>query len=256
MKFSIVTCTWNSAATLSETIRSVRAQTYPDVEHLFVDGGSTDGTLELIARECPQATVLLGVSGGISRAMNAGINAATGDVIAHLHSDDFYADDQVLSRVATALNKSGRKWAFGSMDTLCNGLRQPAPRRVRAFSPGRYAGGGIAILHPTVFVRREVFDAVGLFNEGLRYAMDIDLWLRIGPRFEPVEINATLAVFRIHAGSASTANASAARREEWQVRRRYLARWPFATLLFALRRRRMASRERRLSAPPISDVGA
>ena len=255
MKFSIVTCTWNSAATLGETIRSVRTQTYTDVEHLFVDGGSTDGTLELIARECPQATVLHGVSGGISRAMNAGINAATGDVIAHLHSDDFYADNQVLSRVAMALIRSDRKWAFGGMDTLCNGLRQPSPRRLQVFSPARYASGGIAILHPTVFVRREVFDAVGLVDEGLRYAMDIDLWLRIGPCFEPVEINSTLAVFRIHAGSASTANAPAARREEWLVRRRYLARWPFATLLFALRRRRMASRMHRGPSPPVSDIG-
>lgn len=256
MKFSIVTCTWNSVATLSETIRSVRAQTHTDVEHLFVDGGSTDGTLELIARECPQATVLRGISGGISRAMNAGIDAATGDVIAHLHSDDFYADNQVLSRVDTALNQTGCMWAFGGMDTLCDGARRPAPRRARAFSPSRYASGTIAILHPTVFVRREVFDAIGQFDESLRYAMDIDLWLRIGPRFEPVEINATLAVFRVHAGSASTANAPAARREEWQVRRRYLARWPLATLLCALRKRRMASREHHLPSLPPSDAGA
>lgn len=250
MKFSIVTCTWNSAATLAETIRSVLAQDFPDVEHVFVDGGSTDGTLELIARECPKATVHHGVSGGISRAMNAGIQAATGDVIAHLHSDDFYADSQVLSRVAVALSDSGRMWAFGGMDTLRDGVRQVAPRRVRSFSPARYASGGVAILHPTVFIRRQVFDVVGLFDESLRYAMDIDLWLRIGPLFAPVEVNATLAVFRVHAGSASTANAPAARREEWQVRRRYLARWPLATFVCAMRHHRMAARERRLLALP------
>lgn len=256
MKFSIITCTWNSIATLAETIQSVQAQTHPDIEHLFVDGGSTDGTLELIARECPGAKVLLGVSGGISRAMNAGIHAATGDVIAHLHSDDFYADGQVLARVAAALTESGRMWAFGGLDTLRDGVRRPAPQRAQAFSPAGYASGGVAILHPTVFVRREVFDAVGMFDESLRYTMDIDLWLRIGPRFVPVEINATLAVFRAHAGSVSTANAPAARREEWQVRRRYLARWPLATLICALRHRRMAARERRALAPTTSSSGA
>ena len=128
MKFSIVTCTWNSAATLADTIRSVRAQAHHDVEHLFVDGGSTDGTLELIERECPHAQVLRNVSGGISRAMNAGIRAATGEVVAHLHSDDFYADGQVLSRVAAVLKDSGAMWAFGSMDTLHDGVRQPATR--------------------------------------------------------------------------------------------------------------------------------
>lgn len=244
MKFSIITCTRNSAATLGETIASVQAQHHPDVEHLFVDGGSTDGTLDIIARQSPGARVLLGVGGGISRAMNEGIRAASGDVIAHLHSDDFYADAQVLGRVAQALARSGARWACGDMDTLRDGVRACAPRRRLAFTPARYASGRVAILHPTVFVRREVFDAVGGFDESLRYAMDIDLWLRIGPRFAPVEIDATLAVFRAHAGSLSTANADAARREEWQVRRRYLARWPLATLLCALRHRRMAARER------------
>ena len=245
MKFSIVTCTWNSVATLADTIRSVKSQTHRDIEHLFVDGGSTDGTLELIARECPQARVLQGISGGISRAMNAGIEASTGEVVAHLHSDDFYADAHVLSRVDAALLSSRAMWAFGGMDTLQDGVRRPAVRRIRPFTPSRYASGRVAVLHPTVFVRREVFDAVGMFDERLRYAMDIDLWLRIGPRFVPVEIDATLAVFRVHAGSLSTANASAARAEEWQVRRRYLARWPVATLLCALRHKRMAMLARR-----------
>lgn len=232
-------------ATLADTICSVQSQTHRDIEHLFVDGGSTDGTLELIARECPQARVLHGISGGISRAMNVGIEASTGEVIAHLHSDDFYADAQVLSRVAAAMQASGAKWVYGGMDTLRDGVRRPAVRRIRPFTPSRYASGRIAILHPTVFVRREVFDAVGMFDENLRYAMDIDLWLRIGPRFAPVEINATLAVFRAHAGSVSTANAPAARAEEWQVRRRYLARWPLATLFCAVRHKRMAMLARR-----------
>ena len=245
MKFSIVTCTWNSAATLADTIRSVQTQRKHEVEQIFVDGGSTDGTLELIARQSPGSRVLLGVVGGISCAMNEGIRAATGDVIAHLHSDDFYADNEVLARVGLALNQSGAHWAYGDMDTLRDGVRQRALRRRRTYTPARYASGEVAILHPTVFVRREVFQAVGLFDESLRYAMDIDMWLRIGPRFAPVEIDATLAVFRAHAGSLSTANAVAARQEELQVRRRYLARWPLATLVFALRRQRMAARERR-----------
>ena len=98
---------------------------------------------------------------------------------------------------------------------------------------------------PFEAARREVFETAGQFDESLRYAMDIDLWLRIAPRFEPVQLEATLAVFRAHAGSLSTANASAARQEEWQVRRRYLARWPLATLLCGLRHWRMDALQRR-----------
>lgn len=248
MKFSIITCTRNSVATLGDTIDSVQAQTHRDFEHIFVDGGSTDGTLELIARRCPGAPVLKDVTGGISRAMNAGVRAAGGDVIAHLHSDDFYADARVFERVADALRRSNAKWAYGRQDTLRDGVRQAAFRKMHAFSPGRYASGTVAILHPTVFVRREVFDAVGMFDESLRYAMDIDLWMRIGPRFTPVPIDATLAVFRAHAGSVSTANAGAARREEWKVRRRYAVRWPLATLVCWLRRCRMALRAGRAGA--------
>lgn len=244
MKFSIVTCTWNSVATLADTLASVRTQSHPDVEHIFVDGGSTDGTLEMIARESPGAKVLTGISGGISRAMNAGIRGASGDVIAHLHSDDFYADSRVLERVARALDSSGAKWAFGDMDVLRDGIRTPAPRRRLAYTPARYARGSVAILHPTVFVRREVFDEVGAFDESLRYAMDIDLWFRIGPRHSPAELPYTVAVFRAHAGSLSTANAQAARAEEWAVRRRYLARWPVSTLVCAARHQRMAVRKR------------
>ena len=244
MKFSIVTCTWNSAATLPDTLRSVRAQTHPNVEHIFVDGGSSDGTLEMIATQCPGAKLLTGVSGGISRAMNVGIRAATGDVIAHLHSDDFYAADDVLARVAGVLHTSQAKWAFGDMDVLRNNMRTPAPRRRTAYAPSAYARGSVAILHPTVFVRREVFETVGLFDESLRYAMDIDLWMRIGPRYRPAELPFTVSVFRAHSGSLSTANPGAARAEEWTVRRRYFALWPIATLVCAARHTRMQLRQR------------
>ena len=86
--FSIVTCTRNSAATLADTLASVQAQTWPAHEHIFVDGGSSDATLDLIAAYPGAKRLLPGVTGGIGHAMNAGIAAASGDYVAHLHSDD------------------------------------------------------------------------------------------------------------------------------------------------------------------------
>ena len=88
------------------------------MEHIFVDGGSTDGTLEYISKERPASTVLTNVSGGISRAMNAGIAAATGDIVAHLHSDDFYKHGGVLSRVAQLFEATGRDWIVGGPTTF------------------------------------------------------------------------------------------------------------------------------------------
>jgi len=246
MKFSIITCTLNSAATVGETIASVLRQTHTDFEYIFVDGGSTDATLDIIERKCPTATVLHGVRGGISRAMNAGLDVAKGEVIAHLHSDDYYAGPDVLVAVDRALTDSGRLWACGEMDLLRDGKRTRAMRRPLPFTGRRYAMGSVTIFHPTVFITRELFRLVGGFDERLRFAMDIDLWLRIGALCTPVEINRPLTVFRQHSGSVSTANLRAARAEEFMVRKRYARRWPLETAIYSLRHWR---RMRRLAAP-------
>lgn len=246
LKFSIITCTWNSVHTLADTIDSVQAQRHQEIEHLFVDGGSTDGTLELIAQRCPNATVLRDVKGGISRAMNAGIRAAGGDVIAHLHSDDYFAANDVLDQVAAVFESAPDcQWAFGKIHVLSNGVVQPADELQKPFTFGRYAAGSATVQHPAVFIRRAAFAKVGMFDETLKYAMDIDLWLRLGQQCQPIQINKPLTVFREHEGSLSSANKLKARQEEWRVRQRYFSRAPFETALFGLRYLRRMWRLRR-----------
>ena len=105
--FSIVTCTWNSAEFLSQSIESVLSQDYPPAEYIFVDGGSSDGTLEMINAIPRDVIVLRDVRGGISHAMNAGLRIATGDVIAHLHSDDYYLAPDVLTKVGRVFTETG-----------------------------------------------------------------------------------------------------------------------------------------------------
>lgn len=249
MKFSIVTCTWNSVATLAETIRSVHAQTHTDIEHLFVDGGSTDGTLELIARECPEAVVLRDVSGGISRAMNAGADVATGDVIAHLHSDDYYAASDVLTIAARAFAAApSLQWLYGRISVLRNGDMQAPSGPQRPFTYARFLRGAASVPHPAVFIRSTAFEEFGGFDERLKYAMDIDLWLRMGRRYAPLQIDRPFAVFREHAGSLSTANVLAARAEDWRVRRAYALKAPLATLVYGLRYLRRTARIKRALA--------
>lgn len=231
MKFSIITCTWNSEPYLAQSIASVLAQDYPDFEYIFVDGGSTDGTLERI-RSVPRAFRLIeNVRGGVPVAMNRGLAAATGDVIAHMHSDDYYLHPQVLSRVAEAMTRSGRHWAIGICPFDRDGkLEYPPPRRL-PYSHFNYVAARITITHPAVFVGRRIWQKVGGFDERCRYTSDIDLWLRITRKFEPVIVEEPLAAFRAHAGSRSTADVGAARKEELRVRRRHALSHPLAAAL-------------------------
>ena len=232
--FTIVTCTWNSAATLAETLASVASQTCRDVEHIFVDGGSTDATLAMIDAYQGNKKVLRDVQGGISRAMNEGIRHASGDIIAHLHSDDYYFSDDVLATVAERFAADKVDWMFGNIQVLKDDVLQQ-PHTMNPFSYRSLAAGKAFVPHPAVFVRKAAFDRVGVFDEQLKYAMDIDLWLRLGAVARPATVERTFTVFRDHAGSVSSANKIKARQEEFRVRRRHLGKAPLAFGVYCLR---------------------
>jgi glycosyltransferase involved in cell wall biosynthesis len=248
--FSIVTCTWNSGATLPATLASLRAQTCHDVEHIFVDGGSTDATLALLDAFPGNKRVLHDVRGGISHAMNRGIAAASGHIVAHLHADDYYAAPDVLATVAHAMAANNRMWLVGEIAVLAgNRLLPPQPRR--AYSYRALVSGRAFVPHPATFVRRTMFEQVGRFDETLRYAMDIDLWLRLAARASPVVLQKVLAVFRDHPGSLSSANRLPARQEEWRVRRRYASKAPLAFALYCLRYLKRTHTLRRSAGPAV-----
>jgi glycosyltransferase involved in cell wall biosynthesis len=237
-RFSIVTCTWNSAATLGDTLASLEGQSWRDFEHIFVDGGSSDATLDMLAayaqQEPASRRILRDVGGGISRAMNRGLAAARGAIVAHLHADDYYAGPRVLDQVARHFEATGAAWVVGKIQVLREGRLAP-PYPMRPFSYRAYAAGRTTIPHPAVFVRRACFAQVGVFDPDLRYAMDIDLWLRLAAVAPPAQLDATLTVFREHAGSLSSANKVLAREEEFRVRRRHAGRAPLAFAVYCLR---------------------
>jgi glycosyltransferase involved in cell wall biosynthesis len=231
LKFSVITCTWNSANYLGESIASLLAQDYPHIEYIFVDGGSTDGTLEQIKALQRPYTLLENVRGGVSRAMNEGLRVAKGDVIAYLHSDDYYLRPDVLSLVARHLEKSGRRWLFGrTMSLIDKELRADhyiAPR----FSYARLLRGNF-IPHPATFVRRDLMLRAGGFDTSLKYAMDYDLWLKLGKIARPIQLDIPLTAFREHEGSLSSASHTrmAAMAEDFKVRRAHTGSNPLAHL--------------------------
>lgn len=238
MKVSIITCTWNSELHLEHSIASVLAQDYPDIEYIFVDGGSTDGTLERIRSLTRPYTLLTDVRGGVSRAMNEGIRAATGDIIAHLHGDDYYLRPNTISTVVKAFQDHQAAWLIGQHARDVNGQMQHAVKARPAYSYGRLLGGGFNVPHVATFVRRRLFDELGLFDESLKYSMDWDLWLRLAQKYPPMVIEDELAAFRQHDGSLSSASPQSklkARQEELRVRMRYARKVPLHALMFLSR---------------------
>ena len=243
--FTIITCTRNSAATLPQTLQSIQQQRGVSVEHVFVDGNSTDGTLELLRAQPGAVTILEGVQGGISCAMNAGIAVARGAIVAHLHSDDYYLHDDVLQFVWDRMQASSCDWLFGRIKFDVEGRLQSENFRAPRYNRSALLHGNF-VPHPATFLRREVFQRFGMFREDYRYAMDYELWLRIAGNTRVCQIDDALAAFRVHGGSASTANRGAAMAEDLRARLFYTPwwGWPEAGLRFLVRRHRVLTAAR------------
>lgn len=242
MKFSIITCTWNSAAFLMETISSVKRQKFQDVEFVFVDGGSTDGTLEQIEKIDLPKQLLCNVRGGIAVAMNKGIEAARGDIVMHLHSDDYLLHPEVLQRVNQVFENTGCEWLFGRILNDRKGGLYPETYTAPGYSYQALVKSNF-VPHAATFVRRSLYQRAGGFNESLRYAMDYEMWLRLGRLANPVQIREILSVFRRHDGSTTEKNRLASFDEDYAVRCRYLggnwlARYEHA-LRYQVRRQRL-----------------
>lgn len=222
--FSIITITYNSKAYLEETLKSVLGQDFTDFEYLLVDGGSTDGTLEMIEKYSAQDPRIRWISEpdkGIADAMNKGIRMATGDVVAHLHSDDLYLPG-ALGKVAAAFQANPTaQWATGRVHFIDSAGRIKLTTDFKGPYTRKRLLGKNLIVHPATFVRRSVFDEVGLFDLGLKYAMDYDLWLRIVERYEALGLDEVLACFRSHEDSLSSRELLKAVDEEFAIRKRY-----------------------------------
>ncbi len=180
MKISIITITYNSAATLQHALDSVLSQTYPDIEHVLVDGASKDGTRELIekyAREHANVRWVSEKDGGIYNAINKGIRMATGDIIGFLHSDDQLYSADSIEQVAEAFESSHADVVYGDLQ-YCKDGRVVRRWKSNAFSPRSLKFGWMPP-HPTVYVRREVYQQVGEYDEWFSIAADYDMMLRI-----------------------------------------------------------------------------
>lgn len=181
MLFTILTAVHNRRQTIRDAVRSLQAQTYGEYEHLIIDAGSTDGTLEILRELSDHRTRLFSeADDGIYDALNKGIACAGGDIVGLLHSDDFFASKDVLARVAKAFETTPDAMAaYGDLDYVPADHTSRVVRRWRAgeFSPGRLASGWMPP-HPALFLRRVVFSRWGAYDTSYRIAGDYEAILR------------------------------------------------------------------------------
>lgn len=179
MTISIITATFNSAKTVRDTLESVRNQTYPNVEHIIVDGLSKDNTLDIVRAFPHVRTCISEADKGIYDAMNKGVALATGDIVGILNSDDMYQDSTVLARVMEAFIDDHCDAVYGDLVYVDPEQTGKVLRywRSGAYNPGSFRWGWMPP-HPTFFVRRSLYERFGSFRTDFRTAADYELMLR------------------------------------------------------------------------------
>ena len=237
LRISVITVTLNAERFLAECLASVAAQGDCLYEHIIVDGGSTDATLDIIKSYAATDSRVRWISEpdrGISDAMNKGVALATGEVITHLNADDYYPHPQVLSTVRDSFSRNPKAaWLTAGLTFVSEEGAFIRDIRVRRYSYRRLVRGNI-ILHPSTFIKRDLYNAVGGLKLSLSFCMDYDLFLRLGSVAPPLTVDKQLSCFRVHADSRSVVNAEQAYEEEYRVRMDYLRSKGLSTVFYRL----------------------
>lgn len=195
---SIVTPSLNQARFIEETIESVRRQDYPRIEHIVLDAGSRDGTLEVLARH-PELRWISEPDAGQTHAINRGFRMAAGEILSWLNADDLLLPGAVTAVVDAFRAGATSMMVYGDGDLIDENGRTLQPFRfTEPFNLRRLVEVHDYILQPAAFVRRSALEAVDYLDESLTWAMDWDLWIRIGQRFPVQYLPRRLAQARLH----------------------------------------------------------
>ncbi len=226
-KISIIIPCLNAVRFIEETIQSVLNQTHSDFECIVTDGGSNDGTLDILKKYENKLTWISEKDKGQSDAINKGLKLASGDIIAYLCADDIY-ERNCFTKVADFFEKNPDiKWTYGKCKVIDeNGfeIRKPITW-YKNFWQRRYSYNKLLVINfiaqPAAFWRKELTDEIGLFDVNEHLVMDYEYWVRAGVKYNPGFIDDYLAGFRQHKQAKSSADFAGAARELLSVAKRY-----------------------------------
>jgi glycosyltransferase involved in cell wall biosynthesis len=256
---SIVTPSLNQGQWLEESIRSVLGQDYPRIEYLVMDGGSTDGSLDLLRRYQERVPFRTGPDGGQSRALRTAYEHMTGEILGWVNADDAYLPGAVTRAVRALMAEPQLGMVYGNAELIDPDGRAlgPAVHVAPVGVSDPLLRLGDCIVQPAAFFRRTAYEAVGGLDASLHWAMDYDLWLRLARQFPSRHLRETLAKVRLMPATKTASGGWKRLAEVERVARRYggtgLPAW-FALEAAAMHAREAigALRERRLGAASAS----
>ena len=181
MKVSIITVVYNRADVIRDTIESVLSQTYKNIEYIVIDSGSTDSTMDVVNEYKDKISKIISEPDrGLYDAINKGIKEATGDVIGLIHSDDFYLDNLVIQRVVDTFKKENKHMLFADLLYIKGDNKDKVLRYYSAknFTVKKLKYGFMPP-HPTLFVKKEVYEKYGLYKIDYKIAADYEMFVRL-----------------------------------------------------------------------------
>ena len=226
-KISIIIPSYNMVEFIEETIQGILNQNYPNLECIVIDGGSNDGTLDILKRYEGQITWISEKDKGQSDAINKGLKLASGDITAYICADDVYEGD-CFRKVVDFFGKNPDViWVCGKckiIDEDGSEIRRPITW-YKNFWQRRYSYNKLLILdfiaQPAVFWRKELVNEIGFFDISEHLAMDYEYWLRAGAKYNPGFIDDYLARFRVRSYSKSSVSFARQDREALSIARKY-----------------------------------
>jgi glycosyltransferase involved in cell wall biosynthesis len=223
---TVVTPSFNQARFITETIESVLSQDYPRLDYVVMDGGSTDGTIDILRRYGDRLRWVSEPDRGQADAVNKGVATASGEIIGWLNSDDTYAPGALRAIGRVFRTRADLDVVYGDADhVLADGIRH-SPYPTAPFDHERLAESCF-ICQPAAFFRRQAFDAVGGLDVALHFCMDYDLWIRMGRQHRIAYLPERLACSRLHGGAKTLASRRKVFKEIIRTVKRHYGLVPF-----------------------------